>query len=173
MSRSRYSTKFSLRLLGRDQDYRRLQNALQPILKCLGLEGSVCAVLFESDVPVIALSSPNGLMISTRTLALLSDEELRVIVTHELCHILLTKVFRAAVDAKDYRTLRVIELFCDAGAVAITVARGVDPGLLMSGLRRMQQVLEIEFGEDDFKGTHPTLDEQARLVKKLSCRLLL
>jgi hypothetical protein len=155
-----------------DDDEQRMRDVLQPVLNFLGLEDRVRAVLFRSEVPVVALSPPNGLMISTRALAILNDEELRAIVTHELCHLPLTDVFRTAVDAKDYRTMRVIELFCDASAVAVMFARGVDPRLLTSGLRRMQQVLEVEFGERDLKGTHPTLDERERLVKKLSRRLL-
>jgi hypothetical protein len=150
-------------------DYRRLQDSLQPILEFLGLEGRVRAVLFRSNVPIIALSPPNGLMISTRTLALLSDEELRAVVTHELCHLPLTEVFRAAVDAKDYRTMRIIELFCDAGGAAIMKARGENPRSLIKGLRRMQRVLGIECGERVVKGTHPTLEARARMNKQI-CR---
>jgi len=154
------------------EEYRRLCAALQPLTSFLGLEGRIHVVIFRSEVPVVALSPPNGLMVSTRVLALLSDGELRAVVAHELCHLPLTEVFRAAVDAKDYRTMRLIELFCDAGAVAVTAARGEAPSLLIKGLSRMQQVLELEFGETGRKGKHPTLAERARLVKKLSRRLL-
>jgi hypothetical protein len=152
-------------------DHRRLRTVLEPLLKFMGLEGRVRAVLFRSEVPFVALSPPNGLMISTRAMALLSDEELRALVAHELCHLAVTGVFRAAVDAKDYRTLRLVELFCDAGSAAITMARGEDPRSLIAGLRRMQRVLEMEFGEGRLKGEHPTLDERARLSREVCCRL--
>ena len=42
----------------------------------------------------------------------------------------------------------------------------------MSGLRKMWQVLEVELGERDVKGDHPTLGERVRLLRKLNSRLL-
>jgi hypothetical protein len=156
-------------LIREGDNYRRLREILKPLLQFCGLDGLVHPVLFKSELPVIGSSAPNGLMISTRALALLSEEELRAIVAHELCHLAVTDAFRAAVDAKDYHTLRIIELFCDAGSAAIMKAQGYDPGSPSNGLLKIWQVLEIEFGERDVKGKHPTMNTRMRLNKEL-CR---
>jgi hypothetical protein len=156
-------------LIREGDDYRRLRQILKPLLQFCGLDGLVHPVLFKSELPVIGSSAPNGLMVSTRSLALLSEEELRAIVAHELCHLIVTDAFRAAVDAKDYHTLRIIELFCDAGAAAIMKAQGYDPSSPINGLLKIWKVLEIEFGERDLKGKHPTMSTRIRLNKKL-CR---
>jgi hypothetical protein len=154
-------------------DYRRMREILKPLLQFCGLDGLVHPILFKSELPVIGSSAPNGLMISTRALALLSEEELRAIVAHELCHLIVTDAFRAAVDAKDYHTLRIIELFCDAGSAAIMKAQGYNPGNLINGLLKIWKVLEIEFGERDLKGKHPTMNTRIRLNKELCRRLFL
>jgi hypothetical protein len=155
-------------LIREGDDYRRLHQVLKPLLQFCGLDGLVHPILFKSELPVIGSSAPNGLMISTRSLALLSEEELRAIVAHELCHLIVTDAFRAAVDAKDYHTLRIIELFCDAGSAAIMKAQGYDPGSLINGLLKIWQVLELEFGERDLKGKHPVVEAVSACVQKVT-----
>jgi Peptidase family M48. len=159
------------RLVREGDDYKRLQATLRPLFQFLEVEGLVHPVLFRSEVPVVAVSPPNAVMVSTRTLHLLTKEELQAVVAHEICHLVVADIFRKAVDAKDYRTLRIIELVCDAGAVAILLARGCHPHDLVNGLAKMQQVLEIEFGEQGSKGRHPTIGTRGSLVKQL-CRLM-
>lgn len=148
-------------------DYRELRETLQPLLRLFDLEGRVLPVLFRSEQPVIGSSPPNGLMISTRAQALLSREELQGVAAHELVHLIVVDVFRAAVDAKDDRTLRIIELFCDAGAAAIMKAMGHDPQSVIKGLLKIQQILELEFDVRDIKGKHPTMDTRIRLSKEV------
>jgi hypothetical protein len=147
--------------------YRDLQATLRPLLEFYGLEGRVLPVLFQSEMPVVGSSAPNGLMISTRAVALLGKEELRGVVAHELCHLVVTDVFRAAIDVRDYRTLRIIELFCDAGAAATMRALERDPRSVINGLLKLQQVLEMEFGERDVEGKHPTLNTRIRLSREI------
>jgi hypothetical protein len=157
-------------LIREGDEYRDLQATLRPMLEFYGLEGRVLPVLFQSDMPVVGSSAPNGLMISTRALALLGKEELRGVVAHELCHLVVTDVFRAAIDAQDYRTLRIIELFCDAGAAATMQSLGRDPRSVINGLLKLQQVLEMEFGERDVAGKHPTMSTRIRLSKEVIVR---
>jgi hypothetical protein len=148
-------------------DYRDLRETLQPLLRFFDLEGRVLPVLFRSEQPIIGSSAPNGLIISTRAQALLSREELQAVVAHELAHLLVVDVFRAAVDAKDYRTLRVIELFCDAAAAAIMKAMGRNPQSVINGLLKIQQVLELEFQEPDAEGKHPSMNTRIRLSREI------
>jgi hypothetical protein len=158
-------------LVHEGDDYRELRQTLQPLIRFFDLEGRVLPVLFRSERPVIGSSPPNGLMISTRAQALLSRQELLAVAAHELVHLIVVDAFRAAVEAKDYRTLRVIELFCDAGAAAIMVAMGGNPQSAINGLLKMQQVLELEFDVRDTKGKHPTMNTRIRLSKEVIGRL--
>jgi hypothetical protein len=154
-------------LIREGDDYRELRATLQPLLRFFDLEGRVLPVLFRSEQPVVGSSAPNGLIISTRAQALLNREELQGVVAHELVHLIVVDVFRAAVDAKDYRTLRTIELFCDAGAAAIMKALGHDPRSVITGLLKIQQVLEIEFDSRDEAGKHPTMSTRIRLSREV------
>jgi len=154
-------------LIREGDDYHDLQATLRPLLKFYGLGGRVLPVLFKSEMPVVGSSAPNGLMVSTRAVALLSKKELRGIVAHELCHLVVVDVFRAAIDARDYRTLRIIELFCDAGAAATMEVLERNPKSVINGLLKLQQVLEMEFDERDVEGKHPTTSTRIRLSKEV------
>jgi hypothetical protein len=156
-------------LITRGEDFDRLNAALMPLLKFCWLEKRVALILFKSEVPVIVLSYPNALIVSTRAMSLLNNAELEAVAAHEICHLIGHNYFREASDKNDKRALRLIELFCDAGAAAIISAKGKDPSKLISGYYKMEAVLELEFGEDGRKGKHPTIETRKRLNDEL-CR---
>lgn len=157
-------------LVTKGDDLDRLNSALMPLLKFCWLERKVALILFRSEVPVVALSYPNALIVSTRALSLLNNDELEAVAAHEICHLIGHEYFRNAADRNDRRALRLIELFCDAGAASIISAKGKDPARLISGYYKMQAVLELELGEDGRKGTHPTIEARKRLNSELSRR---
>jgi hypothetical protein len=144
-------------------DYAKLVKVIGPLLAFCGLEGRVTPLLYRSEYPVVALSYPNALIFSTRALDTLGGEELEGMAAHELTHLIGREVFKAAIDGKDGRTLRVIELFCDAGGAAIMTARGRDARGVVTGLAKLQSVREAEFGEQERKGDHPMLNIRKRL----------
>lgn len=149
------------------KDYERLQKVITPLLQFCWLEGKVFPILYKSEQPVVAITYPKALIFSTRVLALLDDEELAAQAAHELSHLILQSEYEAAIKSKNNKTLRRIELFCDAACAAIIATRGKDPSKLITGLQKQQQVLELEYGETGRSGDHPSMATRERLNKEL------
>jgi hypothetical protein len=55
------------------------------------------------------------------------------VITHGLCHFILTDIFRAVAGAKDYRAMRIIKLFCTAGSASIIFSWGEALATLILG----------------------------------------
>lgn len=154
------------RLIFKGSDYTKLQELVTPLLRLCWLDKKVAVLLFKFEKPIVAFSYPNAVIISTRARALLNDEELEALVAHELNHSILRDLFIRATDANDNRTLRFIELFCDAGSAALLEARNKNPRALITGLYKLDQVLKLEFGEVDGKN-YPRMDLRERLNDSL------
>lgn len=154
------------RLIFKGSDYSKLQEVVTPLLRLCWLDKKVAVLLFKFEKPIVAFSYPNAVIISTRARALLNDQELEALVAHELNHSILRELFVRATDANDNRSLRFIELFCDAGSAALLEARNKSPRALITGLYKLDQVLKLEFGEVDGKN-YPRMDLRERLNNSL------
>lgn len=154
------------RLIFKGSDYTKLQAVVTPLLRLCWLDKKVAVLLFKFEKPIVAFSYPNAVIISTRARALLNDDEIEALVAHELGHSILRDLFVQATDANDNRTLRLIELFCDASSAALLQAREKNPRALITGLYKLDQVLKIEFGEVDGKN-YPRMDMRERLNNSL------
>lgn len=160
-------------MITKGADHERLQKVITPLLRFYWLEGKVFPILYKSEQPVIMFTYPKGLIFSTRALALLSDDEIAALAAHELSHLILRDEFKVAEESGNKEVLRLIELFCDAAGAAIIEARGKDPGKLISGLSKLQQVLEVEYDQIERAGQHPTIKTRDRLNKELIRRFKL
>src|SRR5205807_2685364 len=120
-------------------------------------------LLFRSEMPVTLFVNPSALIISTRAMELLDDEEIEALSAHELVHPIAQPVFRKAVDERDQRVMRLVELFCDAGGAALISSKGGNPRKLYSGLSKLNQVMELEFQEYQRGTDHPTLKARKQL----------
>lgn len=155
-------------LIFKGSDYERLVKNATPVLAVGWLDKKVVPLLYKSERPVIALAYPNAIIFSTRAIALLTDVEIQGQTAHELCHLIAHDLFKRAVDSRDNRTLRLLELFCDAGAASILETKGKDPQAVITGLYKQQDVLQHEFGQLEFKNQdHPIMADRERLNKEL------
>lgn len=148
-------------------DFERLMRVGKPLLRFCWLEERVRLILFKSEVPVVAFIYPNVLTVSTRTMALFNDDQLSAACSHEVMHLLANKQMRQARDKHDNQTMRMLELFYDAGAAAIIVSRGSkigsDPRSLIAAYSKMNAVLEIEFQQYQDGTVHPPLKVRQQL----------
>jgi hypothetical protein len=150
-------------LVTEGKEFDHFVSVVRPLLASCGLERRVRPLLFKSEVPVTMFVFPNALVFSTRAVALLDDAEIDALASHEVVHIVGQPVLVKAVDDHDDAALRLVELFCDAGGAAIIQARGGDPRKLVSGLNKINSVLEIEF-QDYQRGTkHPPIKVRKQL----------
>ena len=150
------------------KSYERVKQVADKLLRFMSLQERVRLIYFDSEVPVTAFSYPFALIVSNAAAELLSDEELEAVMAHEICHLIIYGNFKAAVDSNDFKQLRTIELFCDAGAIAIIEAKGKDPEKLISGLEKMQEML-VRVNNDTEDGLkHPTLKQRRKFFKELT-----
>lgn len=113
------------------------------------------------------------LVLSAGLVNALSDAELRGIIAHELGHSYFMDEMTVARQARDCRTMKTVELKCDAVAILSLKLLGHDPALYLIGLRKMQAIMYRKGGSGSgFFPTHPEYGERAlffqRFIKSLS-----
>ena len=78
------------------------------------------------------------LLISGRALELLTAEELRAVVAHEIGHEYFWEDYQSAARLGDPGKMRELELRCDAVAVLTLLILGADPAALLSGVSKLE-----------------------------------
>lgn len=148
--------------------YERLVSATSRLLNAAGLRGKVHPVLYDSAVPASGFSYPNAIFFSTRALSSLSDGEIEAISAQAVAHLVGRELFKSAVDRRDDRALRVIELFCDAAGASLLASMGKEPGDVVSAIQAELRVYEKSYGNAGLPERYPDIRQRARLVKMLA-----
>lgn len=144
------------------EDYQRVKKIALNLLKYMDLQNRIRLIYFNSDVPVTGFTYPFALIISNAAAGVLSDDELESVLAHEIAHLIVYANFKEAVDNNNLKQLRTIELFCDAAAIAIIKTKGKDPGNLITGLDKMQKLLERVNNDPDGGTFHPTMKQRRK-----------
>lgn len=150
------------------KDFDRAKAVADRLLKFLALQNRVRFIYFNSEVPVAAFSYPFALQISNAAAALLTDDELEAVIAHELMHLITHHNFKEAVESKNLKQQRAIELFCDGGAMAVLETMGKDPNNLIVGLDKMQEMITRLSNESESGIHHPTIKTRKQFLKKLT-----
>ena len=151
--------------------YERLVSATSRLLNATGLRGKVHPVLYDSAVPASGFSYPNAIFFSTRALASLSDDEVEAISAQALAHLVGRELFKSAVDRRDDRALRVIELFCDAAGASLLASMGKEPGGVAAAIQSELRVYEKSYGNAAPPERYPDIRQRAKLGKMLAKKL--
>lgn len=154
-------------LITKGNDLDRVTAIADKLLKFMWLKDRISVVYFDSEVPVLGFNNPNAIIISNAAESLLTDKELEAIIAHEICHLIVYENFKQAVEKKNLPQMRTLELFCDAAATAIIEGKGGDSNNLISGLEKMQALIEKVTGDTDGGLDHPLLRQRKQLVKTL------
>ena len=80
-------------------------------------------------------------MLSDSLVCALSDAELSGAIAHELGHSYFMDEMAVAQQARDYRTMKTVELKCDGVAILTLKLLGHDPALYLIGLRKLQTMI--------------------------------
>jgi Zn-dependent protease with chaperone function len=112
------------------------------------------------------------LVLSAGLVNALSDAELSGIIAHELGHSYFMDEMAVAQQARDSRTMRTVELKCDAVAILSLKLLGHDPALYLIGLLKLQAVTSRKGrSSGSIFQTHPEYGERAlfyqRFIKSL------
>ncbi len=114
------------------------------------------------DIPLarIGLLYRTVLLISGTALALLSADDVRAQVAHEIAHEYFAAEHERATNAQDHRRLKEIELMCDAFGMVMLHELGIDPSRLIVSVEKLtiynRRTSQIGIDESNY----PTLDER-------------
>jgi Zn-dependent protease with chaperone function len=113
------------------------------------------------------------LVLSAGLVNALSDAELSGIIAHELGHSYFMDEMAVAQQARDSRTMRTVELKCDAVAILSLKLLGHDPALFLIGLRKQNAIIYRKGSSSgSIFQTHPEYGERTlfyqRFIKSLS-----
>jgi hypothetical protein len=106
------------------------------------------------------------LIISRPALTILSGDELRAQVAHEIGHQYVSGDYDRASAATDRRRLKELELLCDAIAIAQLQNLHIDPAALMTGIEKVTRYNRKKFVVDESK--YPTLAERREFAREVA-----
>lgn len=155
-------------LITSGKEFDRAKAVADKLLKFMWLQDRVRFIFFDSEVPVTAFTYPFALVVSNSAAELLTDDELEGVMAHEIMHLIVYPVFKEAIEKNDMKQLRIIELFCDGGALAILETKGKNSSVLFSGLEKMQNLLERVNNDKEDGIKHPLIKQRRQFGKQLT-----
>jgi hypothetical protein len=161
--------------LTQGHELRRAEMNLQQVLALHERPQSAPVELFllRDEMPQARLWHGCVLVLSVGLVKVLSDAALSGIIAHELGHSYFMDEMAVARQARDSRTMKAVELKCDAMAILSLKLLGRDPALYLIGLRKMQAITYRRGGSGGgIIQTYPEYGERAlffqRFIKSLS-----
>jgi len=139
-----------------------LYRETQKVLEFHHRAGIVEYLLFKNRDPVLMTKAGAFIAISNRALKLVKDDEaLSGIIAHELSHEYFALQYLNALNAHDYKKLRIIELMCDALCTITMLKLQMNPDKYSDALRKI--ILNSKASEQ--------LNDGAREMPSLQSRL--
>lgn len=117
--------------------YGRVGRVSAPIAAYFDWERKAKVIIFKNDMPWTGFYGRAVLAVSTGALSLLTDDELRAILSHEYSHNLWPVEFTEEQQAGNHRALRIIELKCDALGLFYFYKTGGSLKTFLSALEKM------------------------------------
>ena len=115
-----------------------------------------------------ALHARAILVISERTLTLLSAVELQAVVAHEIAHEYVWTEYEQAKTSADGDRLQELELICDAIAIMMLHRLDIDASQLMRGIEKISRFNRERFGTAINEGDYPTVARRREFVRALT-----
>jgi hypothetical protein len=134
--------------------------ALDALLRAVDRDAVYDVRVVDISMARIGLWERSALLISAPALALLSAEELRAQVAHEIGHEYFVADRDRATTALDHRRLKELEFMCDAIGMVILHELGMDPSRLIASVDKvtLYNRRTSHIGMDE--ANYPTLDER-------------
>lgn len=145
--------------------WRRVERVARPVLQLHNRTGKVELYLYRHRRPHAMVWRGCVLAISDSLTLFLSDEELAGIMAHEMAHAYFMDETLAARRVGDERSMRVVELKCDAVAMLTLKLMGSDPAEYISGLRTLI-AHRMSKGHPSNSRWHPRIAERERFSRR-------
>lgn len=138
---------------------------IEPVLKLYGRDGYTDIVLYESDFPFIALYRECLIVISTKTLDVLNDKQLRGAVAHELAQEIFFDELKKAVADKNIPGQQVVEHKSDIVASMALEALKESPLLSVDAVQKQTRWYAKYYPNVPDEENHPASLERRKCVK--------
>jgi Zn-dependent protease with chaperone function len=117
------------------------------------------------DIPQawIGLTGRAVIVITQTALELLSADELRAIMAHEMAHEYVTYQYAEARNNRNAERLRTLELICDAIGVILLEKSSLSSDPLAPALRKLAQY-NLHFGSFANDADYPTFEARRKLI---------
>ena len=142
--------------------FRRVKTIFSQVLQLHGRSGTVELFLFKDDLPNAILWRGCVLAISDGLADPLYDGELAGIIAHELGHSYFEDEMASALKTKDTRTMKVVELKCDAVAILSLKLLDRNPVLYLKALHQIREIMRRKGRSSGIFESHPELFERAQ-----------
>ncbi len=110
----------------------------------------------------VGLHARAVVLISDNALDIVDAEELQGLVAHEIGHEYVWAQYEAAREARDYRRLQELELYCDGVAILMLGEAGVDPSRLLTGLEKLDRFNKQHIGRALNENYYASIPERKR-----------
>jgi hypothetical protein len=142
--------------------------AVEQILGVLGRSGIYEIKIIRVEPAFLGLHARVVLLISESALDLHDTGELQALVAHEMGHEYTWEEYHRARTQDDCRSLRHLELLCDAIAILVLRQAGVDPGRLAIALEKQTTYNQLRFGFAQDQDQYPDLGVRKKFVHAVS-----
>ncbi len=146
---------------------RRVEQGFQQVLQLHRRSGKVELFLFHDEIPTVKLWHGCVLMISDYLANPMFDGELAGVIAHELGHSYFEDDMVAAQRSQNTRTMRLVELKCDAVAIVSLKLLGHNPRLYLQALQRIQAFNKARGLSDSITQSHPEFVVRAQFSDRL------
>ena len=138
--------------------------ALEPVLEYYDRNSVIDPKVIRVGQAVVMFLAGAAVLISQEALEMLTAEELRAVVAHELGHEYFWNEYEQARQNKQYDRLQELELRCDGLAVITMSQLGLDPSHFMSAITKLTKSHKGKLIGGEF---YTSLDERIRFIREM------
>ena len=146
-------------------------SALRPLLQATERESVYAIKVIDVPQAGIGIHGRAVVLISARALLMLTVDELRAVVAHEVGHEYVWAEYEGARLREDRERLRQLELVCDAIAIATLRRLGMSTAALVSGLEQLTRFNRTHFGASLKEEMYPTMAERRAFAQEVEAWL--
>lgn len=152
------------RIIPKGKDFERLKKIADKVLAHHGLSAHCSVILFRDENPIVLTYKLRSISFSTKTLEILSDDEITALTAHEIGHLYFGKDLADARNSDNARLARLTELKCDIIALITLKQLGIAPMVLISALKKLIEVRE-KAGLETFTSHSPSIKDRTALAE--------
>ena len=120
----------------------RLKKASNAVFKVHHLQNYLNYVLLDSIEPNVFTYKLKSISLTLRAVEILTDDELKALVAHEVGHLYFAAELAAARKTKNHRLARVTELKCDVIALLTLKSLTIPPSVLIEAIEKLSRARE-------------------------------